>query len=113
MYEKAYEAGFILADIKFEFGKDEEGRILLADSIGPDEFRLWSKDKYEEGKPQESYDKQPVRDWLTKIGYRNVLEEARKKGLPIPQPPPLPEWLIEEVKQRYIYAYERITGLKL
>jgi phosphoribosylaminoimidazole-succinocarboxamide synthase len=113
MYNKAYESGFILADIKFEFGKDEEGNILLADSIGPDEFRLWPIEKYEEGKLQESYDKQPIRDWLIKIGYRNALEESRKKGSPIPNPPILPEWLIEEVKQRYIYAYEKITGLKL
>ncbi len=113
MYERAENAGFILADVKFEFGRDIRGNILLADSLGPDEFRLWPKDKYEEGKIQESYDKQPVRDWLIKIGYRDKLEEARKKGLPIPPPPNLPAWLIEETKNRYIEAYERITNEKI
>lgn len=113
MYERALNAGFILADIKFEFGKDEYGNILLADSIGPDEFRLWPKEKYQEGKIQESFDKQPIRDWLIKIGYRDKLEEARKLGIKIPDPPPLPEWLIEEVKKRYVEAYERISGQKI
>ncbi|HLI45954.1 MAG TPA: phosphoribosylaminoimidazolesuccinocarboxamide synthase [Geobacterales bacterium] len=113
MYERAIKAGFILADIKFEFGKDKNGEILLADSIGPDEFRLWPIEKYEEGKLQESYDKQPVRDWLIKIGYRDRLEEARRRGEKIPEPPSLPNWLIDEIKRRYVEAYERISGEKI
>lgn len=113
MSRKASEGNFILADVKFEFGKDESGKILLADSLGPDEFRLWPKESYEEGKVQESFDKQPVRDWLVKIGYREELEKARSKGLPIPKPPELPNWLIEEVRNRYIIAYERITHEKI
>lgn len=113
MSKKAYEGNFILADVKFEFGKDRDGKIVLADSLGPDEFRLWPKEKYEEGKVQESFDKQPVRDWLVKIGYKEKLEEARIRGLPIPSPPELPSWLIEEVKRRYIEAYERITNEKI
>ncbi len=113
MYEKALKAGFILADVKFEIGKDENGNIILADSLGPDEFRLWSLAKYEKGKPQESFDKQPVRDWLIKIGYRDALEEARKKNIEIPKPPELPAWLVEEIKNRYIEAYEKITGEKI
>lgn len=112
MKERAYNAGFILADLKLEFGRDKDGRILLADSIGPDEFRLWPYDKYKEGMNQESYDKQPIRDWLIKIGYRDELEKARIKGLPLPTPPMLPAWLIEEVKKRYIEAYEKISGEK-
>jgi len=113
MYERALKAGFILADVKFEFGKDKDDRILLADSIGPDEFRLWSLDKYKEGMVQESFDKQPVRDWLIKIGYRDKLEEARKKGAKIPEPPSLPKWLVDEISKRYIVAYEKISGEKI
>lgn len=112
MYKKAFDSGFILADIKFEFGK-YENKILLADSIGPDEFRLWPKDKYVEGKKQESFDKQPIRDWLIKIGYRDKLEEARKKKMPLPKPPKIPDELVEEIKRRYIIAYEKITNEKI
>ncbi|MCS7115964.1 MAG: phosphoribosylaminoimidazolesuccinocarboxamide synthase [Nitrososphaerota archaeon] len=109
--EKADKAGFIVADLKLEFGK-KDGEILLADSIGPDEFRLWPKDKYEVGRAQESYDKQPIRDWLIKIGYKAKLDEAVKNKKPLPEPPQLPESLIQETIGRYIIAYERITGLK-
>src|SRR5437667_715742 len=68
MSERADKAGFILADLKLEFGFDEESNIVLADSIGPDEFRLWPKENYSPGKNQESYDKQLIRDWLSKVG---------------------------------------------
>lgn len=112
MLEKANKVGFILADVKFEFGKTEEGKILLADSIGPDEFRLWSKENYSPGKKQESFDKQPVRDWLIKVGYKNALDEARKMGKPLPKPPKLPEELIKEVSKKYIYVFEELTGEK-
>ena len=113
MSNRAEEAGFILADLKLEFGFDEEGNILLADSIGPDEFRLWPKDQYEPGKVQESYDKQPIRDWLAKMGYKRTLDEARKAGKPTPRPPELPPELVASTSRRYVVAYERLTGLTL
>ena len=110
---RAEGAGFILADLKLEFGFDEEGNIFLADSIGPDEFRLWPKDQYAPGKIQESYDKQPIRDWLAKMGYKKTLDEARRAGQPTPRPPDLPPDLVAETSRRYVVAYERLTGLKL
>jgi phosphoribosylaminoimidazole-succinocarboxamide synthase len=113
MSSAAEKAGFILADLKLEFGRDEKGGILLADSIGPDEFRLWPAAAYKEGRSQESYDKQPVRDWLSSIGYRERLEQARKKGEKIPDPPNLPESLITETSRRYVEAYEKLTGRRL
>src|SRR3989475_2200271 len=111
--ERADKAGFILADLKLEFGFDEECNIVLADSIGPDEFRLWPKENYSPGKNQESYDKQLIRDWLSKVGYKKTLDEARKAGQPTPRPPDLPKDLIDETSKRYVIAYERLTGLKL
>ncbi len=113
MSERADNAGFILADLKLEFGFDEEGNIVLADSIGPDEFRLWPKENYSLGKNQESYDKQLIRDWLSKVGFKKTLDEARKNGQPTPRPPDLPKDLIDETSKRYVVAYERLTGLKL
>jgi len=106
-------AGFIIADVKFEFGRDEEGQILLADSLGPDEFRLWLKSEYRVGEEQKSYDKQIIRDWLIKVSFRSKLEEARKAGLPLPTPPELPQELVEETVRRYITAYELISGRRL
>jgi phosphoribosylaminoimidazole-succinocarboxamide synthase len=112
MSVRAEKAGFILADLKLEFGFDKQENIVLADSIGPDEFRLWPKADYSPGKTQESYDKQPIRDWLGKVGYKKTLDEARKEGRPTPRPPDLPAELIQETSRRYIIAYERLTGLK-
>ncbi len=109
---RASAAGFILADIKLEFGR-LGGQILLGDSIGPDEFRLWPSSKYKPGGPQESYDKQPIRDWLASEGYRAKLELARKSGAPLPPPPNLPEWLIEETSKRYAEVYRALAGKKL
>jgi phosphoribosylaminoimidazole-succinocarboxamide synthase len=113
MTQRAEQAGFILADLKLEFGFDEEENILLADSVGPDEFRLWPKADYVPGKTQESYDKQPIRDWLSKMGYKKTLDDARKLGQPAPRPPDLPSDVIAEISRRYVVAYERLTGLKL
>ncbi len=111
--ERAEGAGFILADLKLEFGFDEEENIILADSIGPDEFRLWPKEHYRLGRVQESYDKQPVRDWLSKIGYKKTLDKARSEGQLVPSPPKLPSELVQETSKRYILAYERLTRHKL
>jgi phosphoribosylaminoimidazole-succinocarboxamide synthase len=111
MAKRCEDAGFIMADVKFEFGKNGDD-ILLADSLGPDEFRLWPKEKYSVGKTQESYDKQLVRDWLISVGFKKDLDEANKKGNPLPKPPKLPDELTAETTKRYISAFERITGLK-
>jgi len=113
MSGRAENAGFILADLKLEFGFDEDENIILGDSIGPDEFRLWPKEHYHPGRVQESYDKQPVRDWLSKIGYKKTLDKARSEGQPVPLPPKLPTELVREISKRYIVAYERLTGHKL
>ena len=112
MSKKAEKAGFILADLKLEFGR-KDGKIYLADSIGPDEFRLWSANKYEKGRTQDSFDKQPIRDWLAKIGYKNKLQEAFEKHEPTPPPPVLPKKLVKEITSRYIAAYEGLTGLRM
>jgi phosphoribosylaminoimidazole-succinocarboxamide synthase len=104
----AENAGFILADLKLEFGKlgDE---ITLGDSIGPDEYRLWRKDLYQVGKIQESYDKQLLRDWLTANGYQKQFEQARQRGEE-PTAPSIPLEVIDKMTQRYVTAYERTTG---
>ena len=109
----ADKAGFILADLKLEFGRDEKGNVLLADSVGPDEFRMWPKQAYAPGKTQESYDKQPVRDWLISVGYKEKLDQARKAGKPVPPPPDLPSDLVNEVSRRYRVVYESLAGRKL
>jgi phosphoribosylaminoimidazole-succinocarboxamide synthase len=113
MSARADAAGFILADLKLEFGFDKQENMILADSIGPDEFRLWPKNDYAPGKTQESYDKQVIRDWLGKVGYKKALDEARKEGQPNPRPPDLPVDLIGETSKRYVVAYEKLTGSKL
>lgn len=109
----AHNAGFILADLKVEFGRDSSREILLADAIGPDEFRLWPRESYQTSKTQESYDKQPIRDWLTSVGYKQKLDNARKNKLATPPPPVLPAGLVKETSRRYVYAYEKLTGKKL
>ena len=113
MSEIADRAGFIMADVKFEFGRDpSSGEILLGDSLGPDEFRLWLKSDYIPGKAQDSYDKQLLRDWLIKIGFRDLLDEYSKEGRK-PDPPIISEQIVKELSNRYIHAYEKITGQKL
>src|SRR5260370_13017314 len=109
MSVRAEKAGFILADLKLEFGFDKQENIVLADSIGPDEFRLWPKVDYSPGKTQESYDKQPIRDWLGKVGYKKTLYEARKEGRPTPPPPDLPPELNQETIRRYIISHAHVT----
>jgi phosphoribosylaminoimidazole-succinocarboxamide synthase len=110
MSKRVSEVGFIIADVKFEFGRDREGNILLGDSVGPDEFRLWSEGKYKLGESQKAFDKQLVRDWLIQVGYKRQLDEARRSGVKDPTPPELPEKLVSKVLERYIYTYEKVTG---
>ena len=105
------DAGFIMADVKFEFGKDpSSNEIILADSLGPDEFRMWNKDSYKVGEEQVSYDKQYLRDWLTKIGFRNKIKNASKDGK-MPIPPELPSTVVNELLKRYSYVYKKISEL--
>lgn len=111
MSKIADSAGFILADLKLEFGK-LNGQITLGDSIGPDEYRMWPKQTYSVGKIQESYDKQILRDWLTANGYQQKFEDARKLGIE-PVAPSIPQEIISKMSNRYVDSYEIITGLKL
>ena len=104
--------GFIIADVKFEFGIDEKGNLMLGDSLGPDEYRLWLKSVYQPGKNQESYDKQLLRDWLTEIGFKDLIEKFARKGKK-PPPPQIISSVANELSRRYIYAYETITGRRL
>lgn len=105
----AAERGIILADTKFEFGRfsDAQGqrRLLLGDEVlTPDSSRFWPAETYAPGRPQPSYDKQYVRDWLTSpaSGW------DRKSETP---PPPLPPEVVAATRARYVEAYERLTGL--
>ena len=111
MYKLADKAGFILADLKLEFGK-LGGEILLGDSIGPDEYRMWPKETYHIGMIQESFDKQLLRDWLAERGYQKQFEEDRKAGKE-PIAPSLPPELCQQLSSRYIISYEKITGHSL
>jgi len=104
-------AGFILADLKLEFGIDG-GEAVLGDSIGPDECRLWPKELYRVGRTQDSYDKQILRDWLTEHGYAKQFDDARDAGLE-PVPPEIPGRIIDKMTRRYVAAYQRISGRAL
>jgi phosphoribosylaminoimidazole-succinocarboxamide synthase len=98
--EHARSRGIILADTKFEFGRDREGRIVVGDEVlTPDSSRFWPADTYEPGKGQPSFDKQYVRDWASGSGWDKS-----------PPAPALPDDVIEGTRQRYREAYEKITG---
>ena len=111
MAKVADDVGFILADLKLEFGL-LDGEITLGDSIGPDEYRLWPKDSFEVGKIQEAYDKQLLRDWLTVNGYQKQFDDERDAGRE-PVAPEIPADIISKITQRYITAYEKLTGHSL
>ena len=111
MASVANDAGFILADLKLEFGI-LDGKIVLGDSIGPDEYRLWPKDSFAVGKIQESYDKQILRDWLTANGYQKQFEDERNEGKE-PTAPQIPPGIIKTITERYVVAYEKLTGNSL
>ncbi len=100
----ARERGIVVADTKLELGRDEAGRIVLGDEVlTPDSSRFWPADRWEPGRPQPSYDKQYVRDWLTSpaSGWDRTSGE---------QPPPLPDDVVERTRAKYVEAYERLTG---
>ena len=105
------DVGFILADLKLEFGI-LNGEITLGDSIGPDEYRLWPKDTFEIGKIQEAYDKQLLRDWLTVHGYQKQFDDARNAGNE-PVAPEIPQEIISKMTERYVIAYEKLSGKSL
>lgn len=93
--------GIIIADTKFEFGLDENGNLVLGDEVlTPDSSRFWPADDYEVGRGQKSFDKQYLRDWLKDNGFKNNPPET------------LPENVLETTRNKYIEAYEKITGKK-
>lgn len=102
----ARERGIILADTKLEFGRSRHtDNIVLGDEVlTPDSSRFWAADQYEPGRAQASFDKQFVRDWLTnESGWNKNTQVA---------PPALPESIVEATREKYIEAYERLSGEK-
>jgi len=98
--------GVILADTKFEFGADRDGRLMLADEVlTPDSSRYWPADTYREGVVQPSFDKQFVRNWLT--GPQSGWDRHGAAA-----PPSLPPEIVAATRDRYVEAYERISGLR-
>jgi phosphoribosylaminoimidazole-succinocarboxamide synthase len=103
----AKERGIIIADTKFEFGRTRDGQVLLIDEVlTPDSSRFWLAEGYRPGGAQPSFDKQPLRDYL---------EGERKAGRwnGDAPPPPLPDAVVQATSERYLEAYERITGSPL
>ena len=103
IYERAArlasERGVIIADTKFEFGLVDGEVILIDEVLTPDSSRFWPEDSYRPGGPQPSFDKQYVRDWLDSTGWNHS-----------PPPPDLPQDVVEATAQRYVEAYERVSG---
>jgi phosphoribosylaminoimidazole-succinocarboxamide synthase len=99
--------GIIIADTKFEFGRDADGRIILIDEVmTPDSSRFWAADVYAPGRPQPSFDKQPLRDYL------DAERRAGRWNGDAP-PPPLPASVVDATSKRYLEAYRLITGADL
>ena len=100
----AAERGIIVADTKIELGFDDTGTLRLADEVlTPDSSRFWPAESWQPGRSQVSFDKQFVRDWLTSP------DSGWDPGSGEP-PPPLPDEIVDQTRQTYIAAYERITG---
>jgi phosphoribosylaminoimidazole-succinocarboxamide synthase len=99
--EHAAERGILIADTKFEFGLDGEGRLVLGDeAFTPDSSRFWPADEYEASRPQPSFDKQFVRDYCETLGW-----DKTDPG------PELPAEVVTGTRARYIEAFERLTGI--
>jgi phosphoribosylaminoimidazole-succinocarboxamide synthase len=98
----ARERGMIVADTKFEFGTIDGEIIVIDEMLTPDSSRFWDAATWEPGRPQDSFDKQPLRDWLESTGWDKN-----------PPGPPLPAEVINETSARYRRAYERIVGQEL
>ena len=102
--EIAAERGIILADTKFEFGRNEHGAVVLGDEVlTPDSSRFWDAETFTAGEPQDSFDKQFVRDWLTSEA------SGWDKSDDVP-PPELPAEVVARTRERYIDAFTRLTG---
>jgi len=99
--EYAMRQGIIIADTKFEFGTDGDRIILVDEVLTPDSSRFWPLDEYRPGQKQKSFDKQFVRDYLLSTDWDGKTE-----------PPELPDDVIKKTSERYIEAYEKITGEK-
>ena len=97
----AEKAGLIIADTKFEFGLVDNTLMLIDEVLTPDSSRFWPLDSYEPGHGQASFDKQFLRDWLT----RNWDKQSA--------PPKLPQTIIEQTRNRYLEAYRRLTGREI
>lgn len=100
--KQAIAKSIIIADTKFEFGLEGDKLIVIDEMLTPDSSRFWDAKLYKVGQSQPSYDKQPVRDWLTKSGWNKE-----------PPAPMLPLEVIESTSRIYRTAYERLTGKKL
>ena len=99
--EHAAARGILIADTKFEFGLDAEGRLVLGDeAFTPDSSRFWPADEYEAGRPQPSFDKQFVRDYCEALGW-----DKTDPG------PELPAEVVAGTRARYVEAFERLTGI--
>lgn len=97
----AADRGILIADTKFEFGLDPDGQIVLADEVlTSDSSRFWPADEWQPGRPQKAFDKQMVRDWATSTGWDKT-----------PPGPEIPADVVAATRQRYVEAYEWITGL--
>jgi phosphoribosylaminoimidazole-succinocarboxamide synthase len=96
----ALERGIIIADTKFEFGLDDDGKLVLIDeALTPDSSRFWPLDSYQPGSSPVSFDKQFVRDWLEKTGWNKQ-----------PPPPRIPEEIILQTRDKFFVALQRLTG---
>lgn len=103
----AAERGIIIADTKFEFGRDDQGRITLIDEVlTPDSSRFWPAEHYQPGRSQPSFDKQPLRDYL------DAERRAGRWNGEAP-PPTLPDAVVRATSERYVDAFRRITGSSL
>ena len=95
----ARERGILIADTKFEWGWWNDELILIDEVLTPDSSRFWAADRYQPGQSPPSFDKQFVRDWLSSVGW--------DKNSP---PPPLPEDIVRKTREKYVEAYERLSG---
>ncbi|MFN8536141.1 MAG: phosphoribosylaminoimidazolesuccinocarboxamide synthase [Thermomicrobiales bacterium] len=100
--EYARARGIIIADTKFEFGILDGAPILIDEALTPDSSRFWEADRYEVGRPQDSLDKQPLRDWLLSTGWNRE-----------PPAPNLPPEVVARIAKKYRSAYELLTGQPL
>ena len=98
----ALNRGIIIADTKFEFGRTPKGITLADEVLTPDSSRFWPADKYAPGRPQDSYDKQYVRDYLEQIHWNKQ-----------PPAPALPAGVARRTSEKYLEAYFQVTGRKL